>query len=174
MNLSEEVDLEDYIGRPDKISAADIQAICQEAGMLAVRKNRYIILPKDFESAYKVCLIVSIFWSFLLAHLIPILATSHQEDGRVCFLPVERSVVLVLPIVVNNGVPLNILFASLHFHEGDLLGRHHCLLHPGLASLCSGDHLSLYERARSCSHFLAAFSHRLCIKYHEHQVPIPP
>lgn len=49
----QEVDLEDYIGRPDKISAADIQAICQEAGMLAVRKNRYIILPKDFENAYK-------------------------------------------------------------------------------------------------------------------------
>lgn len=54
MNVSEEVDLEDYISRPDKISAADITAICQEAGMLAVRKNRYIILPKDFERAYKV------------------------------------------------------------------------------------------------------------------------
>jgi hypothetical protein len=55
MNVSEEVDLEDYVSRPDKISAADITAICQEAGMLAVRKNRYIILPKDFERAYKVC-----------------------------------------------------------------------------------------------------------------------
>jgi len=53
MNLSEEVDLEDYVSRPDKISGADITAICQEAGMLAVRKNRYIILPKDFERAYK-------------------------------------------------------------------------------------------------------------------------
>lgn len=30
MNLSEEVDLEDYIARPDKISGADINAICQE------------------------------------------------------------------------------------------------------------------------------------------------
>lgn len=49
MNLSEEVDLEDYVGRPDKISNAEIAAICQEAGMHAVRKNRYIILPKDFE-----------------------------------------------------------------------------------------------------------------------------
>ena len=28
MNLSEEVDLEDFVSRPDKISAADIQAIC--------------------------------------------------------------------------------------------------------------------------------------------------
>ncbi len=41
------------INRPEKISAADIAAICQEAGLLAVRKNRYVILPKDFEKAYK-------------------------------------------------------------------------------------------------------------------------
>eukprot|EP01041_Mallomonas_annulata_P008553 gene8553-17640_t len=53
MNLSEEVDLEDYVNRPDKISAAEISAICQEAGMQAVRKNRYIVLPKDFDEAYK-------------------------------------------------------------------------------------------------------------------------
>ncbi|XP_066324893.1 26S proteasome regulatory subunit 6B homolog [Miscanthus floridulus] len=53
MNLSDEVDLEDYVCRPDKISAADIAAICQEAGMHAVRKNRYVILPKDFEKGYR-------------------------------------------------------------------------------------------------------------------------
>lgn len=53
MNLSEEVDLEDFVSRPEKTSAADIQSICQEAGMQAVRKNRYVILPKDFEKAYK-------------------------------------------------------------------------------------------------------------------------
>eukprot|EP01094_Clydonella_sp_ATCC50884_P022518 TRINITY_DN51_c0_g2_i2.p1 TRINITY_DN51_c0_g2~~TRINITY_DN51_c0_g2_i2.p1 ORF type:complete len:396 (-),score=134.23 TRINITY_DN51_c0_g2_i2:173-1360(-) len=53
MNLSEEVDLEDYISRPDKVSGADIASICQEAGMQAVRKNRYVILPKDFEKGYK-------------------------------------------------------------------------------------------------------------------------
>ena len=53
MNLSEEVDLEDYINRPEKVTAADITAICQEAGLLAVRRNRYVILPKDFEKAYK-------------------------------------------------------------------------------------------------------------------------
>ena len=32
---------------------AEIAAICQEAGMQAVRKNRYVILPKDFATAYK-------------------------------------------------------------------------------------------------------------------------
>jgi len=53
MNLSDEVDLEDYVSRPDKISNAEISAICQEAGMHAVRKNRYVILPKDFEKGYK-------------------------------------------------------------------------------------------------------------------------
>merc|ERR1712038_1842893 len=53
MNLSDEVDLEDYVSRPDKISAAEIAAICQEAGLHAVRKNRYIVLPKDFEKGYK-------------------------------------------------------------------------------------------------------------------------
>ena len=34
-------------------SGADINAICQEAGMQAVRENRYIVLPKDFEKGYK-------------------------------------------------------------------------------------------------------------------------
>lgn len=53
MNLSDEVDLEDYVSRPDKISGAQITAICQEAGMQAVRKNRFVILPKDFNKAYE-------------------------------------------------------------------------------------------------------------------------
>lgn len=53
MNLSEQVDLEDYVGRPEKLSAAEIHSICQEAGLHAVRANRYVILPKDFEKAYR-------------------------------------------------------------------------------------------------------------------------
>jgi 26S proteasome regulatory subunit T3 len=53
MNISQEVDLEDYVSRPDKISGADIAAICMEAGMHAVRRNRYIVLSKDFEKAYE-------------------------------------------------------------------------------------------------------------------------
>ncbi|XP_031253492.1 LOW QUALITY PROTEIN: 26S proteasome regulatory subunit 6B homolog [Pistacia vera] len=54
MNLGDKVDLEDFVSRPDKISASDIAAICQEAGMHAVRKNRYVITPnpKDFEKGY--------------------------------------------------------------------------------------------------------------------------
>jgi len=53
MNLSDEIDLEDYVQRPEKLSAAEITAICQEAGLHAVRNNRYVILTKDFEKAYK-------------------------------------------------------------------------------------------------------------------------
>ena len=34
MNLSHDVDLEDFIARPDKISGAEICSICQEAGMI--------------------------------------------------------------------------------------------------------------------------------------------
>ena len=42
---------------PKKPIKYDIQystaAICQEAGMQAVRRNRYVILPKDFETGWK-------------------------------------------------------------------------------------------------------------------------
>lgn len=53
MNLADDVDLENYVSRPEKISAADINAVCQEAGMQAVRKNRYVVTGKDFDAAYK-------------------------------------------------------------------------------------------------------------------------
>lgn len=53
MNLSDELDLEDYVNRSEKVSSADISAICSEAGLQAVRENRYVVLPKDFDQAYK-------------------------------------------------------------------------------------------------------------------------
>ena len=53
MNLGEDVDLEDYVSRPEKISGAEIHCIVQEAGMQAVRNNRYVVLPADFEKGYK-------------------------------------------------------------------------------------------------------------------------
>eukprot|EP01033_Poteriospumella_lacustris_P007971 gene7972-5736_t len=55
MALADDVDLEDYVNRPDKISAAEISSICQEAGMQAVRRNRYVVTSKDFDEAYKKC-----------------------------------------------------------------------------------------------------------------------
>ncbi|KAJ1678562.1 26S proteasome regulatory subunit 6B [Spiromyces aspiralis] len=53
MNLSKDVDLEDLVNRPDKLSGADIAAICQEAGMQAVRNNRYVVTAEDLEKGYK-------------------------------------------------------------------------------------------------------------------------
>merc|ERR1711915_796901 len=53
MNLSDELDLEDYVNRTEKISNADITSVCAEAGLQAVRENRYVVLPKDFDAAYK-------------------------------------------------------------------------------------------------------------------------
>merc|ERR1711909_99187 len=53
MNLSDDLDLEDYVNRSEKISCADVSSICAEAGLQAVRENRYVVLPKDFDSAYK-------------------------------------------------------------------------------------------------------------------------
>merc|ERR1712070_700859 len=53
MNLGDEVDLEDYVNRPEKLSGADISAICQEAGLHAVRQNRYVVPSKDFDKGYQ-------------------------------------------------------------------------------------------------------------------------
>jgi 26S proteasome regulatory subunit T3 len=53
MNLSDELDLEDYVNRSEKVSCADVASICAEAGLQAVRENRYVVLPKDFDKAYK-------------------------------------------------------------------------------------------------------------------------
>ena len=52
MNLSEEVDLEDYVNRPEKVSAAEIASIAAEAGLQAVRNNRYVVLPADMNKAW--------------------------------------------------------------------------------------------------------------------------
>ena len=53
LTLKTFLNFEEFINRPEKISAADVASICQEAGLLAVRKNRYVVISKDFEKAYK-------------------------------------------------------------------------------------------------------------------------
>ena len=52
MSLGPDVDLEALIGRPDKVSAADIRQISQEAGMQAVRANRFVVTAKDWEIGF--------------------------------------------------------------------------------------------------------------------------
>ena len=46
MNLGDDVDLEDYVSRGYALSAADISSICQEAGLQAVRNNRYVVISE--------------------------------------------------------------------------------------------------------------------------------
>jgi 26S proteasome regulatory subunit T3 len=52
MSLAPEVDLDSLIVRNDPLSGAIIAAIMQEAGLRAVRKNRYNIIQSDLEDAY--------------------------------------------------------------------------------------------------------------------------
>jgi 26S proteasome regulatory subunit T3 len=52
MSLSPEVDLDTFILRPDSATGAVIAAIMQNAGLLAVRKGRYLVLQSDIEEAY--------------------------------------------------------------------------------------------------------------------------
>lgn len=51
MSLAPEADLDSLIIRNDPLSGALIAAIMQEAGLRAVRKNRYVILQSDLEEA---------------------------------------------------------------------------------------------------------------------------
>jgi 26S proteasome regulatory subunit T3 len=53
MNLSDEVDIEFFISKKEKLSGAVIAAICQEAGLQAIRKNRYIITQNDLSISYR-------------------------------------------------------------------------------------------------------------------------
>ena len=52
MSLSPEVDLDSLIVRNEPLSGAIIAAIMQEAGLRAIRKNRYNVIQSDLEDAY--------------------------------------------------------------------------------------------------------------------------
>ena len=54
MSLADDVSLEAFVTRQEKLSGADIAAICQEAGMQAIRNNRYLVKQSDFEKGYAV------------------------------------------------------------------------------------------------------------------------
>src|SRR5882762_11493628 len=51
MNLSEDVDLEEFVMAKDDMSGADIKAVCTEAGLLALRERRMRVTKIDFSSA---------------------------------------------------------------------------------------------------------------------------
>lgn len=51
MNLSSDVDLENLVATKDDLSGADIQAMCTEAGLLALRERRMQVTAEDFKQA---------------------------------------------------------------------------------------------------------------------------
>lgn len=55
MNLSDEVDTEDFVARPDKISGADINSICQEVlrclHLMHVALEMFLIKRSHFRPA---------------------------------------------------------------------------------------------------------------------------
>lgn len=51
MNLSADVDLEEFVMTKDDLSGADIKAVCTEAGLLALRERRMQVTKVDFTSA---------------------------------------------------------------------------------------------------------------------------
>ena len=53
MSLAAEVDIDEIASKVDDLSGAEIHSVCQEAGMQAVRDNRYVVMNKDFEKAFK-------------------------------------------------------------------------------------------------------------------------
>lgn len=55
MNLDKSVDFEVFVQKNVKISGADVAQICREAGMHAVRENRFVVNQSDFEHSWDVC-----------------------------------------------------------------------------------------------------------------------
>ena len=51
MNLSEDVDLEEFIMSKDELSGADIKAMCTESGLLALRERRMKVSQAEFRKA---------------------------------------------------------------------------------------------------------------------------
>lgn len=88
------------VSRPDRLSSAEITSIVQAAGLqgmhallntclglnldAAVRKNRYVILPVDFEEAWKVCYLSIVWSSDITAKFAPFLLqpANGQTGGR--------------------------------------------------------------------------------------------
>ena len=98
MSLAPEVDLDSLIVRNEPLSGAVIAAVMQEAGLRAVRKNRYNIIQSDLDDAYAAQVKTgqesdryvfyhprrSVCYSALLTYLFPLGPISTAKPGY-CF-----------------------------------------------------------------------------------------
>ncbi|MGC9149925.1 MAG: hypothetical protein ACP5FX_02355, partial [Candidatus Micrarchaeia archaeon] len=53
MPLSKEVSLEELAKQTEGYTGAEIEGICREAGLNAIRNNRKVVTPEDFEEGMK-------------------------------------------------------------------------------------------------------------------------
>jgi len=51
MNLSDNVNIAEFVNAKDELSGADIKALCTEAGLLALRERRMKITQEDLREA---------------------------------------------------------------------------------------------------------------------------
>lgn len=100
MNLSEDVDLEEFVMTKDDLSGADIKAVCTEAGLLALRERRMRVTKVDFVTARErvSSLMLVILGSLCLLMHVYYLGTVQKERGY-----------------TGRPIPLNLCILSLHF-----------------------------------------------------------
>lgn len=87
------------VSRPDRLSSAEIASIAQAAGLqgtrlllayerlglnfyAAVRKNRYVILPVDFEEAWKVCCLFLVWPSHMTPKFTPFFSSTSKRSNE--------------------------------------------------------------------------------------------
>ena len=51
MNLSDDVNIEEFVMAKDDLSGADIKAMCTEAGLIALRERRMKVAMEDFRKS---------------------------------------------------------------------------------------------------------------------------
>lgn len=56
MNMSEDVNLEEFVMARDELSGADIKAMCSESGLIALRERRMKVCMSDFRKSKDKCL----------------------------------------------------------------------------------------------------------------------
>lgn len=56
MNMSTDVNLEEFVMARDELSGADIKAMCSESGLIALRERRMKVCMDDFRKSKDKCL----------------------------------------------------------------------------------------------------------------------
>lgn len=120
MSLSPEVDLDSLIVRNEPLSGAVIAAIMQEAGLRAVRKNRYNIIQSDLEDAYaaqvKTGQEADRYGALSMLPAIGTWLTKHTDSNSTGKSSMGRALGWISDYARRTGGPLAVLSTSRLFH----------------------------------------------------------